>query len=182
MNAHSAGSGDELKLSPSETMGHNAAMRVSGAATARDSSARTQRALASIVLGFELIVVFLMGMTVFGLAILEPPELGIWGGLSLCAVIVVALATMRVGLGQKPVKSAPKRGAMPIGSVGLLVGWVVHVLMLLAGVLLPLSLVVSVLFTALWVYCMVKGSSIDRQRAAWAAGTGTGTGTGTVDH
>jgi hypothetical protein len=25
------------------------------------------------------------------------------------------------------------------------------------------------LFTALWVYCMVKGAKIDRDRAAWLA-------------
>ena len=78
----SAPGGDELPLSPSETFAHNSAMRVSGGA--RDGSAmKTQRALASIVLGFELIVVFLIGMTVFGLGILEPRELGIWGGLGL---------------------------------------------------------------------------------------------------
>ena len=110
---------------------------------------KTQRALASIVLGFELIVVFLIGMTVFGLGILEPRELGIWGGLGLCALIVVALGLMR------------------FGRVGIVLGWVVHGLVLLSGIVLPMALVVGVIFTALWIYCMVKGAQIDRTRIAW---------------
>lgn len=156
---------EESPLSPSEAMAHSAAMRVATGKSRGESTQKTQRALASIVLGFELIVVFLMGMTVYGLGSLAPAELGIWGGLGLCAVIVLALATMRIGLGR-----GVSRSAMPVGSVGLLLGWVVHVLMLLAGFVLPMSLVVSALFTALWVYCMVKGAGIDRRRAAWAAG------------
>ncbi|MGK0720854.1 DUF4233 domain-containing protein [Leucobacter sp. W1478] len=126
-------------------------MRVSGAASGADSGARTQRALASIVLGFELIVVFLMGMTVFGLSVTEPRELGIIGGIGLCVVIILALATMRRG------------------KVGIWIGWVVHVLMLLSALVLPMALIVGVIFTALWVYCMVKGTRIDRDRAAWIA-------------
>lgn len=140
----------ELRLSPSETLAHNTAMRVSGAAR-EGSAAKTQRALASIVLGFELIVVFLIGMTIFGLGALQPPELGIWGGLGLCAVIVVALATMR------------------LGRVGMAIGWIVHALMLLSGIILPMALVPGVIFTALWIYCMVKGARIDRDREAWLA-------------
>jgi len=155
---------EELRLSPSERMAHDAAMRVSGARGSQGSPARTQRALASIVLGFELIIVFLMGMTVYGLALLEPASLGIWGGVGLCAVAIAALGTMRVGLGP-----AARPRTMPVGSLGILLGWILHLLMLLAAILLPMSLIVSVLFTALWVYCMAKGSSIDRQRAAWIA-------------
>ncbi len=146
------GGADELQLSPSETLAHNSAMRVAGARGAGDDpGARTQRALASIVLGFELIVVFLIGMTVFGLGILKPAELGIWGGLGLCAVIIVALATMRMG------------------RVGIAIGWAVHALMLLSGIVLPMAILVGAIFTALWAYCMVKGASIDRGRAAYLA-------------
>lgn len=138
----------ELQLSPSESFAHQAAMRVSGG-NAQTAAAKTQRALASIVLGFELIVVFLIGMTVFGLGITEPRELGIYGGLGLCAVIIVALATMRRG------------------NVGIWIGWTVHVLMLVSGFVLPMAFLVGAIFTALWVYCMVKGARIDRDRAAW---------------
>ena len=140
------GDADELRLSPSETLAHNSAMRVAGAGRAGDPSAKTQRALASIVLGFELIVVFLIGMTVFGLRVLQPAELGIWGGLGLCAVIIVGLSTMR------------------IGRLGIAIGWAVHALILLSGFVLPMALIVGVIFTALWIYCMVKGAAIDRDR------------------
>lgn len=139
---------EELRLSPSETIAHNSAMRLSGA---RRGERSTQKALASIVLGFELIVVFLMGMTVFGLGLLEPAELGIYGGIGLCAVIIVALGTMR------------------LGKTGIRLGWTVHVLMFLSGFVLPMGLIVTVLFTALWVYCMWKGAQLDRQRAAYLA-------------
>jgi len=142
---------DELQLSPSETLAHNSAMRVAGAGRGGDPAARTQRALASIVLGFELFVIFLLGLTVYGLALLTPAALGIWGGLALCAVVLVALATMR------------------IGKLGIILGWVCHALLLLCGIILPMSLIVSVIFTALWVYCMVRGAKIDRDRAAWIA-------------
>lgn len=142
------GSEDDLPLSPSESFAHNSAMRVSGGARG-DASMRTQRALASIVLGFELIVVFLIGMTVFGLGILTPPELGIWGGVGLCAIIVAALGLMR------------------FGRVGIVLGWIVHALVLASGIVLPMALVVGVIFTALWIYCMVKGAQIDRTRIAW---------------
>jgi len=140
----------ELQLSPSETFAHNTAMRVSGEARG-GSSAKTQRALASIVLGFELIVVFLIGMTIFGLSLLEPREFGIWGGLGICAVIVLGLATMR------------------FGRIGIVVGWIVQALILLCAIVLPMALIVGIIFSALWVYCMVKGARIDRDRAAWSA-------------
>lgn len=138
---------NELRLSPSETLAHQSALRVSGS---RGGVRSTQRTLASIVLGFELIVVFLMGMTVFGLGILEPRELGIAGGLGLCLLIVVALATMR-------------------WDVGIWLGWAVHALMLLSAIVLPVALLVGIIFSALWVYCMITGARIDRDRRSAAS-------------
>ena len=138
----------ELVLSPSETMAHNSAMRLSGASTGQRS---TQRALASIVLGFELIIVILIGLTMFGLGTTEPRELGLYLGGGLGLLIIVALGVMRRG------------------KTGIILGWIIHALMLLTAVLLPLALVVGLLFTGLWVYCMVKGAQIDRDRAAWLA-------------
>lgn len=137
----------DLQLSPSETFAHNSAMRVSG----RDQQAKTRRALASIVLGFQLFVVFLIGLTIFGLRLLEPAALGLVGAAVLCLVIVVALALMRVG------------------RVGIVLGWAVQVATLLVGIVLPMSLIVSVIFAALWIYCQVRGAQIDRDRQAWVA-------------
>lgn len=139
---------DELQLSPSETMAHNSAMRISGSARGAHS---TQRALASIVLGFELIIVVLIGLSLFGLGTLEPRELGLYIGGGLAVVIIVGLACMRNG------------------RVGIVIGWIVHGLMLATAILLPMALIVGLLFTALWIYCMVKGAQIDRDRSAWTA-------------
>ncbi|UBH06071.1 hypothetical protein K8P10_001582 [Leucobacter sp. Psy1] len=138
----------DLELSPSERMAHNSAMRISGAARGRH---RTQHALASIVLGFELIIVVLIGLAMFGLSVLEPRELGLYIGGGLAILIIVGLALMR----------RPR--------AGIIVGWIVHALMLLTAFILPMALIVGVLFTALWVYCMVRGARIDRDRAAWMA-------------
>ncbi len=85
---------------------------------------------------------------------MEPRELGLWLAGGLVFVCIVALAFMRVG------------------RVGIWLGWIVHALMLLTAIILPMSLIASIPFTALWVYCMVKGTQIDRDRAAYFAGGG----------
>ena len=139
---------ESFTMSPSETMAHNSAMRISGASSRGQS---TQKALGSIVLGFELIIVVLIGLTIFGLGILEPRELGLYLGGGLALLCILGLALMRRG------------------RVGIIIGWIVHGLMWLTGILIPMALVVALLFTALWVYCMVKGAQIDRDRAAWLA-------------
>jgi len=139
---------EELQLSPSETIAHNAAMRVAGAG---GGELKTQRALASITLGFELIVVVLIGLAIFGLGLLEPRWLGlvIAGGLALACLIAL--------------------GLMRFGRFGIWLGWAVHALMLATAFIMPTALIVGVLFTALWVFCMVKGGQIDRQRAEYLA-------------
>lgn len=141
----------ELRLSPSETAAHNAAMRVAGAAHG-EVEAKTQRALASITLGFELVIVVLIGLAIFGLSLLEPRELGLWIGGGLAVACVLSLAVMR------------------FGRAGIILGWLVHVLMLATAFILPASLFVSILFTGFWVFCMVKGTQIDRERAAHLRG------------
>lgn len=147
----SGGQDPELQLSPSETAAHNSAMRIAGA---RRGPASTQKALASVVLGFELFIVVLIGLTLFGLTTLEPRELGLYLGGGLAVVILVGLAGMRRG------------------RFGIITGWVLHALMLLTAIILPMALIVGVLFTALWIYCMVRGARIDRDRAAWIAAQG----------
>lgn len=132
---------DDLPLSPSEARALNSVNRISGG--------RTQRALGAIMLGFELIIVVLIGLTIFGLSILEPRELGLYIGGVLALGCILGLAFMRMG------------------RAGIVIGWIVHVLMLATGVLLPPAFVVGGLFTALWIYCMVKGAQIDREREAY---------------
>lgn len=140
---------DDFQLSPSEAAAHNSAMRISGAT---ENGRSTRKALASIVLGFELIIVVLMGLTIFGLGVTDPRWIGLAIGAGLALMCLVALATMRVG------------------EVGITLGWVTHGLMLLTGFVLPVSLFVSAIFTALWIYCIVRGKKIDDERARWGAG------------
>ena len=130
-------------LSPSETMAHNSAMRISGSQGAARS---TRKALASIALGFELIIVVLIGLTIFGLGLTDPRWIGLVIGGGLAVMCLAALAMMRRG------------------EIGVVLGWITHVLMLATGIILPASLFVSIVFTALWIYCMVKGRAIDEQR------------------
>lgn len=139
------GRGDEdLVLSPSEAAAHDSAMRISGANSGERS---TRKALASIVLGFELIIVVLIGLTIFGLGITDPRWLGLVIGGVLALLCIVSLALIR------------------FGEVGIWLGHVTHVLMLATAFILPASLFVGVIFTALWVYCIVRGSKIDRDNA-----------------
>lgn len=138
---------EDLVLSPSEAAAHDSANRIAG-----DGVMRTQKALASIVLGFELIIVVLIGLTLFGLSALEPRELGLYIGGVLALVTIVGLALMRVG------------------RAGIITGWVLHVLMLATGFLIPMAFFVGGIFTALWIYCMIKGAKIDRDRIAWLSG------------
>lgn len=133
-----------FELTPAEQRVDRAASSLAGT-----SEKSTQKSLASIVLGFELFVVFLAGLTVFGLRLVEPPELGIYGGIAVCVFIIITLGVMRKGM------------------IGIWFGWALHLLYFAAGFILPATLLVSLVFTALWVYCMVKGAQIDRDRKAW---------------
>lgn len=118
-----------------------------GAEMPRNQRVRsTQKSLASVVLGFELIIVFLGGLTIFGLYALEPRELGIVIGLVLAGLIILALALMRT-------------------RVGVPLGWVVQAGMMSTGFVLPPLFVAGGLFFGLWIYCMVVGRRMDAQRA-----------------
>lgn len=142
-------SDEEFQLSPSEAAAHNSAMRISGATSGARS---TRKALASIVLGFELIIVVLIGLTIFGLGVTDPRWIGLLIGGVLAVMCITSLGFMR------------------LGEVGITLGWITHALMLATAFILPVSLFVSAIFTALWIYCIVRGKKIDEQRAAWEAG------------
>jgi hypothetical protein len=105
----------------------------------------TKRSLASVVLGFELVIVFLGGLTIFGLNAVEPREIGIVIGVSLAGVIIVALSLMRT-------------------PVGIPLGWATQGGMLATGFLVPALFIVGALFFGLWIYCMVVGGRMDRER------------------
>lgn len=115
-----------------------------------ESAARprsTKRSLAAVVLGFELVIVFLGGLTIFGLSAVAPRELGLVIGIGLAILCLIALALMRT-------------------PVGIPLGWAVQVGMLATGFILPGLFIAGALFAALWIYCMVVGTRMDRERSA----------------
>ena len=107
----------------------------------RRSSVR--RSLASIVLGFELVVVFLATLVIFGLSDL-PAWLTLGGGALLCLIMVATLGLLR-------------------HSWAYVIGWIVQVVIVATGFLNPAMFVVGALFAGMWTYCMITGTRIDRQ-------------------
>jgi len=115
--------------------------RAAGPRSVRPRS--VQQSLGSIVLGFELIVVFLGALVIFGLKAL-PAAWALGGG----AAMVVAMA-LTIGL-------LRFRWAFAVG-------WILQLVVVASGFLNPVLFIVGVLFTALWAYCMITGAKLDRQ-------------------
>ena len=105
-----------------------------------------QESLGSIVLGVEIIVVFLAALVVNGLGAL-PPAVALGGGGTLILVMIIAMGTLR----------------WPIGVV---LGWLVQATVVAGGLLVPDLYLVGALFVAIWAYCMIMGGRIDRRNAA----------------
>jgi hypothetical protein len=111
--------------------------------------ASVRQSLASIVLGFESIVMFFAALVIFGLKALPAPA-ALIGGAALCLLLVANVALLRYRWGYA-------------------LGWVLQGVIVAACFLVPTLAIVAVIFIGLWVYCMIKGAQIDRQKAAWAA-------------
>lgn len=115
---------------------------------AQEPEARPRRrrslreSLGSIVLGFELIVVFLGALVVFGLKALPAgPALG--GGAGVVVLMIIAIGLLRY-------------------PVGIWLGWAIQLIVVAAGFLVPAFFIVGVLFTAIWTYCMITAARLDR--------------------
>ena len=52
---------------------------------------------------------------------------------------------------------------------GVWLGWVLQVVLLATGILLPIMYVVAAAFIGIWVYCFVKGRQLDSAKAAYLA-------------
>lgn len=112
----------------------------------RPRTRSTQESLGSIVLGFEVIVVFLAALVAFGLRSLPPvPALGGGGVLILIMLVTIGLLRFRWGFA---------------------VGWLVELAIVATGFVLPAMFLVGGFFALLWAYCMIQGSRIDREKAA----------------
>ena len=102
-----------------------------------------KRTLATIVLGFEVIVVALAALVIFGLGAL-PPWLALGGGAALGLAMVGVLALLRY-------------------EWAYVAGWILQLIMVAAGFLNPAMFFVGGMFAAMWAYCMIAGSRIDNQ-------------------
>lgn len=122
-------------------------MSVDSAAAPRPARSIRQT-LASIVLTFELVVVFLAALVIWGLDA-APFGLPAWSALIAGGVLLVGMIAA-IGLLRT--------------EAGFILGWVLQVLILLAGFLNPALFIVGALFGGMWWYCMVVGARIDRQR------------------
>ena len=106
--------------------------------------------LAPIVLGFEAVVVILVGFTIFGLGRL-PGDIPQWwaivGG-AVVATLMIALA----GMITKP---------WAIGA-----GWALQAVVALSAILVPAILLVVVVFGGMWGYATIMGARLDARRPA----------------
>jgi hypothetical protein len=103
-----------------------------------------KRSLASIVLGFEIIVVFLGALVLFGLGTV-PGWIALGGGALLCLLMVAVIALLRY-------------------EWSFILGWAVQAIVLASGFLNPVMFIVGAMFAAMWIYCMVTGTRIDNQK------------------
>ncbi|MGN6126080.1 MAG: DUF4233 domain-containing protein [Humibacter sp.] len=120
-----------------------------------------QESLGSIVLGFELVVVFLGALVVFGLHALPAVE-ALGGGAILIVLMIVAIPLLRY-------------------RVGYWIGWFVQLVVIASGFLVGMLFIVGAIFTAIWAYAMIAGARLDRRTAAYRAAASNSDTTATPD-
>lgn len=109
--------------------------------------------LATIVLGFESIVVFLGGLVVYGLKAL-PDSIAPWWGI-VAGAVVAALMILTTRLVRY--------------RWGIVIGWVLQIIVLLGAFLVPALAIVALIFGAMYGYATIKGAALDRRNARLAA-------------
>ena len=127
---------------------------MSGVAPRQRRRRSAQESLGSVVLGFELLVVFLGALVVFGLRSL-PPVLALGGGGALIVLMIVAILLLRY-------------------TVGYWLGWLAQLVVIASGFLVGMLFIVGVIFTAIWTYAMITGTKLDRRTAAYQAAQAAG--------
>jgi Protein of unknown function (DUF4233) len=98
--------------------------------------------LLSIVLALEAVLVFFIALTVYGLHALPPLEAFV-GGAALAIVLALATRVVRYPW-------------------GVWVGWVLQLVLLATGILLPALYIAAAIFVAMWIFCFVRARQIDR--------------------
>ena len=102
--------------------------------------------LLSIVLVLEAMSLFFVMLVVNGRD-LVPTGVAFGGGLGAIVLILLVSRTLR-------------------WRWGIALGWVVQLGLVACGLLDPVMYVVAALFVAIWTYCLVKGTQLDRMNAA----------------
>ncbi len=118
----------------------------------RGGNRSVRQSLGSIVLAFEVIVVFLAALVAFGLKA-QPGPVALIGGGAICLALVITLGLLRF-------------------KWGFVLGWVLQGVIVATGIFVPVMWLIGLIFAGMWVYCMVVGGRIDRQKAA-AEGMGS---------
>jgi hypothetical protein len=123
----------------------------------RERNKSTKRALSSILMAFESLVVFFATLVAFGTKALGPTTENaatVWAaGLTLAVTLIVTPALLG-----KP------------GSY--IFGWTLQIIVIFTGVWVPLMYVVGGIFLCLWIWAMVAGGTIDKARAAYERNLG----------
>ncbi|KRE43479.1 DUF4233 domain-containing protein [Knoellia sp. Soil729] len=115
----------------------------------------TWRMLA-VVLGSQTIVILLGALLARGTAMAAGADNGhtlLWAGVALAVLAFVAAGLLR-------------------GPFGLPLGWLVQLLTWLSALVVPAMIGVGLVFTGLWVLCLVKGQEVDAMMAAREQGAG----------
>lgn len=108
-------------------------------------SGSARRMFAATLLSLEVVIILLTGMAAFGLKLAPPGQVGLVAGVG-GFLAIVAAATLRSG-------------------IGYTVGWIVQILLVLSGFLLPVMWGLGGVFLLLWAWALATGSRIDRERA-----------------
>jgi hypothetical protein len=112
--------------------------------------------LATIVLAFESIVVFLGGLAIYGLKAL-PDSVGQWWGI-VAGVVVAVLMILTTRVVRYP--------------WGIALGWALQVVVALGAILVPSLGLVALIFGGMYGYATIKGASLDKRRAQSLAESG----------
>ncbi|MDH6422706.1 DUF4233 domain-containing protein [Aurantimicrobium minutum] len=104
-----------------------------------------QASLGQVVLGFELIVVGLASLTIFGLGAL-PPALALGGGAAVCVLMLAAI------------------GLMTKYKWAFILGWAVQLVIVLAGFAVTMLFLIGAIFAAIWTFAMTTGAKLDSQK------------------
>ncbi len=115
-----------------------------------------RRSLASVLLTFELVIIFLAALVIWGLSREDGGPFGLptWVPLAAGGVLIV-LTILTIALLRFEWAYA--------------VGWALQVLIIAAGLLNPAMYLIGAIFGGMWAYCMIVGARIDRARAAETA-------------